>query len=163
MKKLSLLVFMCLLLVLPGCGGGGSGGAELSKIGGATRTLRLAAAGTDRLIAGVELTISLPAGVSVTTDGAGVVTDAALRASGGAGSDNLIIGRFTPASEAAPATLRIWAVSASGFRAGEFAQLTLDIVPGAPFPNAEEFTVSDVKAFDAVPQDLELSIGIEVL
>jgi hypothetical protein len=163
MKKICMLVFMCLLLALPGCGGGGGGGAELSKIGGATRTLRLVATGTDRLIAGVDFTISLPAGVSIATDGTGVVTDAALRASRGAGSDSLMMGTFTPASGAVPAALRVVTVSASGFPAGEFALLTLDIAPGAPLPNAEEFTVSGVKAFDAVPQEIELSIGIEVL
>jgi hypothetical protein len=99
-------------------------------------------------IRGVEVTISLPAGVTVAADGSGTPSEGALAASGGAaGGAVALAGHYTAASASAPATVTLVLVKTSGFDAGEFARVTCDLAGGTA-PEAARFGLSGFKAVD---------------
>lgn len=161
---------LCLATIaLSGCGGGGTGGAtplptagsETTNNGGVFTTvgtipeaaptggvLKLATAGTAGTIAGIDITVNLPAGVTVAADpNTGEVTTGAVAVSGVAtartlGTQNVTVAKFTPASTVTPAQLHIVMANVPGFGVGEFAAVQFDLATGTALPAADAFTVS---------------------
>jgi hypothetical protein len=158
---------LCLAMIaLSGCGGGGTGGTtpeptQGSNNGGVFPTggtnplaaptkglLKLATAGAAGTIAGIDMTVNLPAGVTVAADpNTGEVTTGAITVSGAAagtfGTQKVAVARFTPASTVTPAQLHIVMANVPGFSVGEFATVQFDLATGTALPAADAFTVTD--------------------
>lgn len=111
--------------------------------------LRMLTAGAPDIIAGIDLTLDLPAGVIVHADpitgevAAGVVTVSGVASVGG---NRLSSARFTPASGGSPAKLQVILVNVAGFGPGEFVTIRFDLAGGASFPAADAFSVTSLFA-----------------
>ena len=147
MKKLSCTSIILLFLavfVLSGCGGGSSGTTVTQPT---AAVVKLLSSGTGTTIGGIDMTIELPAGVSVmstitpTTD-AGVVT-----ASGVAATGSFIYGVYTAATSTGPATLKIVLANATGFDDGEFCTVNGSLEAGYS-PSASDFVLASFTAYD---------------
>jgi hypothetical protein len=139
------LIFALGLTMLTACGGGG-GGANLVVTTTAQPTTAVltlstsltAALPTNTTINGYDVTITLPAGVTVKTmlnsseTGTGVVT------ASGMASGALISGVYAPATGTLPGTVKLLIASSTGFNAGEFSHVTCDIA-GGHYPKPSDF------------------------
>ena len=145
-KQLLLYGFMFGLLSLTACGGGG-GSSSLPT----TATLKLSTSGTlptGTSLAGIGITVTLPADVTVATNASGDVLSGGVIVSGIAAPGNAIA-VYTPASGATPATLALTMVSTAkaGFGTGEFATISCDLHNGVS-PKTSDFVLSDFRPFD---------------
>lgn len=105
----------------------------------------LAAAGVTKVINGIDMTLTLPAGVTIATDASGVAAAGVISPSGTAVSNSFVVSKYTPATlatagaPATPGTLRIVVTNVQpGFGSGEFMQINF-----LGFPNGltlEAFT-----------------------
>jgi hypothetical protein len=130
MKKISLsslLIFALALTTFSACGGGGGGGSSTPppfQPTTAVLTLSTAVTGTipaNTTINGYDVTINLPAGVTVrSTTATGAAAGAAITSAGTTGKVRIVI------------------ANASGFSAGEFSTMNCDIAPGS-YPTASDF------------------------
>ena len=128
-----------------------------------TGTLRLSTTGTlptGTLIGGIDVTVELPAGVTVKTQAAfpqepdtGVVTISGEPAK--AGGTTISGAKFIPASGATPATLKFIIGSVnpasgalSGFLQGEFVSIKCDVATSAVFPGASAFKILSISVLD---------------
>ena len=152
-----LAVCIC-ALVMFGCGGGGGGGTG----GGSkvepdpvptTAVLKLYSEGVlpaGTSLAGIGITVNLPAGVTVQTDVDGKVAAGTVEGSGvTAGKATLAEPDYTPATDTAPARLSfvLAGTDAEGFGTGEFATVNCDLAAGAT-PQATDITLSDFRPVD---------------
>jgi hypothetical protein len=119
----------------------------LITIGGSTRPLIISVAGSASPIAGIEVLVSLPPGVTVKSDAKGILSGSSLQVSGRALASALIAGNYTPASAAMRGKVKLALISATGFAAGEFATLQCDVAPDAS-PLSSDFNLSLLDAVD---------------
>ena len=148
MAAIALLTF-----ALYGCGSGDSGGTA----GTAPRSavLKLSSAGTltaGTSLAGINMKVQLPAGVTVSIDSSNAVNAGVVTASGVAAVSSVTIVGYTPASGAVAATLEFLITSnvAGGFGVGEFATVNCVIATGH-VPTVGDFILP---AADFKPADL---------
>lgn len=154
MKKttLSELLMMLLILVsLSACGGGGGGGVGIAPPAQPTQAvLTLSTAGTGT-IAGIQATVTLPAGVSVMASPSPanasvlVTDDGVVSALGSAtGADEVLATyvTFTTSSQ-----VKISVIKTIGFTTGDFAVVNCNIAAGHN-PAATHFTITDLQAVD---------------
>lgn len=171
MKSLfSIMVLSLVLLLLGGCGGGGGTASPTSGV------LTLTAGGTlpaGTLISAIDVTISLPAGVTVksvpdTTNPSllvaapGVVTVIGNAAT--VGATTLGVVPYTPATGTTPAQLRIPVLSVTGFNVGDFVTIACDIATGAPFPSVGSFgiTVNSIVGSNGPSTTFPLTTGVTI-
>jgi len=152
-KRWMSLVLAAALGLLPGCGGG-SGGSAAAAGTGPTITLNPSVQGTlapGTRIGSLDLTLSLPAGVTVKADSNGQVLDSAVQPSGAA-AGALAVAAYTPADATHPGRLRIILIQAGGFSTGAFGTIRCDLA-GVPAPAAAAFGLSGlaVTDVDSVP------------
>lgn len=152
------LVICASALVIFGCGGGGGGGTggdskqEPDPVA-TTAAVKLFSEGTlpaGTSLAGIGITVNLPAGMTVKTDSDGKVVEGTVAGSGvTAGKATLAEPDYTPASDTAPAKLSfvLAGTEAEGFGTGEFATVTCDLAAGTT-PQATDITLSDFKPVD---------------
>lgn len=150
----SFVALIC-MSVLFGCGGGGGGGAGGGKLepdlGNAV--VKLSAQGTlpeGSSIAGIGITVNLPAGMTVVTDSAGKVVSGVVTGSGvTAGKATVVEPDYVAATAATPARLSfvLAGTDAAGFGTGEFATVRCTVATGAT-PAATDITLSDFKPVD---------------
>lgn len=159
MKKMLMGLFLlCTFMGLFGCGGGGGGGTG----GGSkvepdpvptTAVVKLYAEGVlseGTSLAGIGITVNLPAGVTVQTDSAGRVVGGAVAGSGVTEGKAVIAEPdYTPATDTAPGKLSfvLAGTDAEGFGMGEFATVTCDLAAGAN-PQPTDFTLTDFRPVD---------------
>jgi hypothetical protein len=139
------------LLALLGCGGGSGGGGAAQ---GAGATLRPSLQGTlasGAQVGSLDLTLTLPAGVTVKADANGQALDGVVAPAGSA-AGALAAAAYTPADATHPARLRIMVIKAAGFGTGEFASIKCDLA-GVPAPAAGAIGLSGlaVTDLDSVP------------
>jgi hypothetical protein len=137
--------FMFGLLSLTACGGGSSSAPPST-----TATLKLSATGTlhqGTSLAGIGITLTLPAGVTIKTDSGGAVVNGYVNVTGEASPES-VIAVFIPASGTTPATLALIVAStaAAGFGTGEFATVTCDL--NGTSPKLSDFGLSNFKPYD---------------
>jgi len=133
-------------------GGKNLTGASITPLASPTSgLLKLGTAGTAGTIGAIDVTIHLPAGITVNADAltgetsAGVVTVSGVAASG---SNRLASAKYTAAAGATPAQLHIVAINAAGFGLGEFVTIRFNLDAGTNFPaTASDFTVAVFSAF----------------
>jgi hypothetical protein len=135
--------------ILAACGGGGSssgGDPPASR----TAVLKLSTTGTPSAqLAGIDITVTLPDGVTASVGSDGSVAASADSVSGVAAPGTILAPVYTQASGATKGTLRLVLASeiAAGFGAGEFATVTLVVAAGAnPVPS--DFLLSGLHAVD---------------
>ncbi len=112
--------------------------------------LRLSSVGapTGNTLSGVELTIMLPAGVTVNADANGAVASSDIVPSGVAPIGSSIAARYYPAvGPVQPGSVRLSLISSNPFSGGEFATLTLKVAPGTTVQSSS-FPISGFAAFD---------------
>lgn len=95
-------------------------------------------------IAAIDVTVSLPAGVTVKADGTGQTLAGTVVPSGVA-AGSTAVASFTPASGGNPARTRIVMINVTGFGTGEFATVNCDIAAGNP-PKATDFGLTGFAA-----------------
>ncbi len=153
---LSLLILALALTTLAACGGGGGGGTTVPQPTTAVLTLSTVVTGTipaGTTINSYDVTIPLPAGVTVKTmlnssaTGTGVVTLSGSALTSGA----LVEGVYTAATGTFPGTVKVSVAGGAGFAAGEFCKVNCDIAAGS-YPSASSFakpTLDDATGIDA--------------
>jgi len=139
------------LLLITACrgggGGGGEGGSGSAPVVVTKATLKLATSGAGTIY-GIDVTINLPAGVTIKSANPPAVDSGVVAPSGVAGSDTIASAVYTAATSTLPGAVRIIVASANGFTTGEFAAVNGDIGAGHA-PRAEDFTVASFSASDA--------------
>lgn len=155
MNKKSIVIWALdglMVLLLAGCGDGGTGGAAApsQQFSPAIVILKMVTQGTlpaETSLSGVSVTISLPAGVTPVMHSTGDVDSATVTVSGVAIPSNSLPPTYTPATGTAPATLElvITNMAAEGFGVGEFVTVTCSVTPGS-YPREEDFSVLNFSA-----------------
>lgn len=139
---------------------------NLVAIGGSSALLKLSTQGTlagGSSIGGVEVTVNLPAGVTVKGDTngtlAGVVTTSGVVPAG-----SLVQARYIPASGTDQGSIKIALIEATGFGIGEIVTITCDIAAGKTV-QASDFSLLGFKAVNekGVPiVDLNVAFAAEI-
>ena len=143
MKRITVtIVLMGLLLLIAACGGGG--GTSMAVYVPTKATVKLSSAGTGTTIYGIDMTINLPAGVSVRSSATGTTEAGVITASGGAATGSLVTGIYTAPTGTFPATLQVLLANAGGFPVGEFCTVNADVAPGA----SSDFSIESFSARD---------------
>ena len=166
MKTISgMLYFFCLsaLVILGGCGGGGGDGGTPATPA-TTAAVKLSTQGTlptGSQLAGIAVTIQLPAGVTVATDTSGAVASGVVTVTGVAASGISALGPviYTPATASTPGTLE-FTLAASNFGTGEFATVNFKLASGASAPVAANVTI--VPADQSLHPVTGLSVALSV-
>ncbi len=166
---LNLLMLVGALIILPHCGGGGGGGGNNTPPQPTTAVLTLSTAVTGTIpatttINGYDVTITLPAGVTVkaspdSVNTAILVADPTMVTATGSASGSQISAVYTAAAGGMPATVKVHIVSASGFSAGAFCTITCDISAGTN-PSASDFiqpTLDEATGFDVSDSTVNLT------
>ena len=140
-----LMILLSAVLVISSCGGGGGGGNKGGNIAQPTAAvLKIATQGAlanGTLINGIEVTVVLPAGVTVKSTTNPPETDSGVVVSSGAGANSEVKTNY------GAGTVGIFLANATAFGAGEFVTVNCDIATGS-HPAAADFTVSNFKAKD---------------
>jgi hypothetical protein len=104
--------------------------------------LHLATVGIPFAMAGIDLTIAMPLGITVDYDQiTGLTAPGVVSISGVAnfGNNNTVVAKYTPAFFGTPALLHIVLQNQNGFGLGEFATVQFNVIPGGLFPPADSF------------------------
>ena len=163
MKKTTLSgLLICILALFTIAGCKGSNDEEPQPT---TAVVTIMSQGTSTQIGGIDVTLDLPAGVTVkaTPDSANPavqVTNADVVAASGAatGANTGTIATYTAATSTAPGRVMVQVANADGFGTGEFVTVNCDIAAGS-FPKATDFTVTVVKAVDINGVAIGLTAG----
>lgn len=144
-----------LVSVFAGCGDSGTSPATVQPaiVQPTTAVLKLSSQGASPALAGIGITVKLPAGVSVKTTADGAVDSSVVTVSGVAVPGSVATPVYTPATATTPGTLRfvVASTAAGGFGVGEFATVTCAIAPGS-FPMATDFGLADFTPADLLLQ-----------
>lgn len=156
-----LLLSACLLFTLSGCGSGGGGNGSAAPTKSVVKLSTQGTVPTQSTVGGVQLTLVLPAGVTVKADNTGKTNGGVVVASGVATGADVYTGTYTPATASTDGTLEIWiANSQTGFGTGEFVTVTCDLAAGAA-PKATDFTIKpDYKVFNLTDSSIISGISI---
>jgi hypothetical protein len=121
---------------------------ELAYVGRTTMQLQLVLAGAG--VKSVQTTLTLPSGVSVATDGNGVLLNGVLTRplTNTSTITTFLTAQFTPAASGAPATLLLGASANIALPVGGIMTLTLGLEPGAAPPDLSAFTLSGTSLTD---------------
>jgi hypothetical protein len=151
--SVKMLIAMTLML-LAGCNSGGNSSGGVIVQQQTEATVFISAAGTlpdGSTIGGVDLSLTLPAGVTVkATPGslsAFVPDEGIVSASGAAAESSKVYAMYTVAAGATPGAVRILVANSTGFSTGEFVAVKCDVAGGNP-PVATDFSSSAVKFVD---------------
>lgn len=147
MKRITLfLLIFGSLSLLSACGGGGGGGTPPPAA--VTKALVKLISSGSGTIYGIDVTVSLPAGVTVPSANPPAVDSGIIVPSGAAANNTIATAVYTPATSTAAAKVRVLIVNANGFATGEFCSLNGDIAAGHS-PTAADFAVESFAASDA--------------
>jgi hypothetical protein len=143
---LSPLLFLLLLTLLSACGDTTKQPAAATTIKAVIKTTALTA---NKNIAGIDLTISLPLGVSppLLADGKADPAATVVITSSAPAAQTLPGANYTPATAAATGKLAITAIAAAGFSATDQITLKLNVAAGT-VPIESDFTLLSFTAFD---------------
>lgn len=103
---------------------------ELVNVGAKTALVKLSISGITGNIYGVDLTLDLPAGVTVAADADGAVSPSILKAVGTAAASAFTAAKYTAASGATRGKLHLALANTSGFTAGEFVDVSCAVAQG---------------------------------
>jgi len=147
MKMRTVVQLVLVLIMLTAMWGCGSGGNQSVTTQGTQKSVLLLSAP----VKGIDITLVLPAGATVSADPAtgetlpGVVT---LSGPNAGLANSYPLGIFTPASASVPAKVRIVLISDTAFVAGEFFTVTCDVAAGVTLAPAD-FGYEGLVLYDA--------------
>ena len=166
MKKTTLsglLIFILALFTIAGCGENND--EETQPTQPTTATLKIMSQGTSTQIGGIDVSVVLPAGVTVkatpdSTNPAVQVTNSGVVAASGesAGANTNTHASYYAATTSSPGTVMVQVANADGFGTGEFVTINCDIAAGN-IPEAADFSVTLVKAVDINGASIGLTVG----
>jgi hypothetical protein len=162
-SRTGLLISALSLVVLAACGGGGGGGAPQPKQPTtAVLTLKTALTGAlpaNTIVAGYDVWITLPEGVTVRSTASPPQTDNGVITP--TDSSTSVTAIYQPASGGTPATVHVIAATANadGFAPGAFSDVHCDITAGS-YPQASSFPQPSFEAsfFDVVSQSTNTTL-----
>ena len=137
------MLLLSLICLVSGCGGGG-GGATGSGPTATTATVVIKTVGAPTTLYGVQFKVQIPTGVTLATEGAGVIAAGVMIPSGGATGGLLEAGYQSSNS---PQTATVSVTHGSGFQVGEFMTMTVTVPPGTVLLPAD-LVLSEFKAYD---------------
>jgi len=146
MRKLTVYILLLIVAALLSACGGGQSPSSSNSIKAVIKTSSNAVSAN---VAGIDLTISIPYGVSppLLTDGK-VDVAATVSITSSTTSDQTLPGVvYTPATATASGQLRITAIVASGFTTSDQVTLNLEIASGTT-PTAADFSLLAFSAYD---------------
>ncbi|MDH4161830.1 MAG: hypothetical protein OEW15_03955 [Nitrospirota bacterium] len=147
MKRMLIFLLMLLTLsLLAACGGGGGGGATAPVVEPTQAFVKISTSGTlpsGTLVGGVDVTVTLPSGVTVASTTPPQTDAGVVAGSGLAGSSASAMGTYGSSENA----VRVLLADPDGMAAGEFATVTCAIASGSS-PSASDFTVSSATVKD---------------
>ncbi len=150
----TVIIFLGAMLALSACGGGGGGSGSTTY--GTTSTpptkavVKLSTFGASTQIAGIDVTIALPGGVTAKATVAPPETDSGVvLPSGQAAVNSIVEATYSAATGSAPAAVHILLANSNtnGFGIGEFATINCDLASGAT-PTSSDFTVESATVGD---------------
>jgi hypothetical protein len=131
-------------------------GTPLVNIGGTTATIILSTQGSATTLNGIQVTLTLPAGITIKAASADATTAPSplaglVTTSGAVPAGATFLAHYISATSAVSAQLVLGLVSATSFATGEFATIVCDVAPGVTIGTAS-FTASsysNLKIVDA--------------
>ena len=149
-----ILLLAMIALLSGGCSSGGDSGTGNGTQDPTTATIKITAIGTlptNSTIGGVDLSLILPAGVTVKTSPgnlSALVPDAGIvTASGAAAANSRVYAVYTAGAGAVLGSVRILLANTQGFAPGEFVTVDCDIASGHR-PATADFSASGIKFVD---------------
>jgi hypothetical protein len=138
---------MLTIALISACGGGGAQTASSPRSIKAVIKPSALAAGQN--VAGFNLTITVPLGVAPPLKADGTADPAATVeiTSSSPQNQQLVSATYTPATTAAPGTLAIFGIVASGFQPTDTITIHLNIATGST-PTTSDFSISAFEAYD---------------
>ncbi len=134
------------LHTLVGCGGGGSG--STAPAGNSFQKKAYLTGTSVQNVKGIELTMILPAGVTVPADSSGQVTSGIITMLAPNNSGTIQVGNYTPATATIAGSVKI--VIANGttpFSVGDFFVITCTVDPGVVV-SANQFSFMNMQIYD---------------
>lgn len=114
-----------------------------------TGLLKISTAGTPSTIGAIDMIVNFPAGMTVKFDATnGEVSTDVVTISGvaAAGSNKLVLAKFTAATTTIPAQLHIGLVNSTGFGLGEVVTIKFDRDTSVTFPTVAAFSITGFTA-----------------
>jgi hypothetical protein len=149
-----LLMALVGMISLSGCGGGGGGEgtpAPQPATQPTSAVLNISTQGTlpgGTQIGGLDVTLALPAGVTVKSVTSPPETDSGVVVTSGvAAANSTVLSTYTAAAGASAGKVRVLLANPNGFGTGEFMTIHCDIAPGNT-PTASDFILSGFVASD---------------
>ena len=126
---------------IAGCGGGGASGTVGGK---AITAARMPYSATGPTVAGLQMTINIPLGITVQLDhDSGQVAKSVVHLSGATDPANaLVTVDYVPATSSKSGKLEILVADPAGFTVSENVTIQLDVTPGFN-PKPSDFSISD--------------------
>jgi hypothetical protein len=116
---------------------------NLINLSPSTELLTISLQGADAgIVKGIEVTISLPAGVVLRSDATGVPLAGVVATAGSASNGGLFGAKYNPATATAPGTLHLGFITTGTLTAGDVFTFTGDLALGSTAPTASAFTIS---------------------
>ncbi len=152
MRKTVISGIMVFMLALTACGGGGGGGdtnpnpnpqPTKAVVTLATKVTGSIPPGTT--LGGYEVTLVLPAGVTVKSTMSPPEPDSGVVSATGEAAGSYIMANYTAATSSSAGSIKLVLVSSSTINAGIFSTITCDLAAGSS-PSAADFTTTDFKA-----------------
>ena len=157
MKKITIISLQLVIAaMLSSCGGGGGGSTPVVPVQPTTATIKISTQGTypsGALIGGIDVTLVLPAGVTVkatadlTNTSILVTNSGVVTASGVAAANSTVLATYSAAAGSVAGTVSIKIVNPTGFGIGEFVTVNGDLAAGSN-PTAANFSLSNFSAKD---------------
>lgn len=145
MKNINFILLTISILFLSACGGGGGPGQSAGSVINGAIVLQGSAATT---VKGIELTISIPAGVSLRADAMGELLSGVITLAAGVPSGTQV-GKYLPAANGVLATVTLAYATAGNLTAGDILLVNADLSASATIPTAAGFTIIKSKLTDA--------------
>ncbi len=145
-----IIVFVSALLFSCGGGGGSSNSNQNPNTPPTKAIVKLATTiiGTipsNTTINGYEVTLILPAGVTLKSTSAPPEPDSGVVTASGEAAGAYIVANYTAATSSSEGSVKLVVVSASAINAGEFTTITCDLAAGSS-PSSADFTTTAFKA-----------------
>ena len=134
-------LFILSITLLTACGVGSVAPPSPARPTTAVITLSTSVTGNisgDTTINGYDVTIALPAGVTVKSTTAPPQTDSGVVTSTGSAAGSSMTAVYTPATTTIPGQVRILIANANGYYAGEFSKVNCNISAGY-YPTTSDF------------------------
>jgi hypothetical protein len=156
MKTLAISMILLISVALTSCGGaGGNSNNDNGTNNGSTTfptkaVVKLSTGGSlpsGAQIGGIDVTVTLPQGVTLKSTTSLTTDDGVVMASGAATNNTQVLATYSAATGTAPGHVRILIANPNGFGIGEFATVNGEIASGATVLQAG-FGISDLTAKD---------------